>query len=58
MKEQEDIKDISLDNKFFKIKDNKTFDEKIEEINKTHLNNKFQRYLLIKLPKIGLNHRI
>lgn len=51
MKEQEDIKDISLNNQFFKIKDNKTFDEKIEEINKTHLNNKFQRYLLIKLPK-------
>jgi hypothetical protein len=58
MKDQEDIKDLSLDNNFFNIKDNKTFDEKIEEINKKHLNNKFQRYLLIKLPKSKKKKRI
>ena len=51
LKEQEDMKNISLDNKLFNIKENKTFDEKIDEINKKHLNNKFQRYLLIQIPK-------
>ena len=58
MKKQEDIKDISLDNKLFNVKDNKTFDEKIDEINKKHLNNKFQRYLLIKLPKSKKKKRL
>ena len=58
MKDQEDIKDLSLDNNFFNIKNSKTFDEKIEEINKKHLNNKFQRYLLIKLPKSKKKKRI
>ena len=58
LKEQEDIKEISLDNKSFNIKENKTFDEKIDEINKKHLNNKFQRYLLIQLPKSKKKKRI
>ena len=39
------------DNKVFNINDKKSVEEKIEEINKNHKSNKFQRYLLFKLPK-------
>ena len=39
------------DNKVFNINDKKSVEEKIDEINRNHKSNKFQRYLLFKLPK-------
>jgi hypothetical protein len=54
-KENNEIRTIKneeneYDNKVFNINDKKSVEEKIDEINKNHKNNKFQRYLLFKLP--------
>ena len=55
-KENSEIRTIrdeenEYDNKVFNINDKKSVEEKIDEINKNHKSNKFQRYLLFKLPK-------
>ena len=39
------------DNKVFNLNDKKSVEEKINEINRNHKSNKYQRYLLFKLPK-------